>query len=207
MKYMQRVSLIAAPLLALGSTAHAADRSTIFGMELQKPFTVHECPYAHITKKAGYYNQPTSDVCYELIGDDNAGKNQTIVTNTVKLVWPSASKPTLVGNPFFAVGTVIDGNLEGVSFNTMGIQAQERDLQLLVDKFGEPTAQDQPTVQNGYGAKLQSVRAQWDVGDVVVSYDSAGSAGNSGLVHIDTLKSAASRKAALAKYEQKGPAL
>jgi hypothetical protein len=192
----------------MGPTAHA-DTSTVFGMDLHKPFGVPECRYTRLGKTSGYYIQSLDSVCYELINenDPNAGKHAPISYDTVKIDWPIALKPQLVGGPGFALAKIMDGNLEGVSFNTMGIQSQERDLQLLIDKFGEPTVKNQQTVQNGYGAKFSAVRVSWEIDDLVVSYDSAPGSINSGLVHIESVRAAADRKAQMDKLTHGGQSL
>jgi hypothetical protein len=197
---------IAALIMMTGYTASAADL-TVFEMQLQQPFAVPECPYTHITKTVGMYSGAQKAMCYELIGDVGAGKNTAITNDTVLIKWPTMGAPRLLGAPFFAMAKIMNGTLEGVSFNTRGIQSQQSDMQALSDKFGKPTSADQPSLQNAFGAKYQSVRAAWDFGEIVVSYDSAPSSVNSGLVIVDSLKSSADRKAVLEKLAHRGPSL
>lgn len=204
---MQRTGLIAASLLALiGTTAHA-DTGTIFGMGLHKPFAVPECRYTRLGKTSGYYIQLPDGACYELMSDKdpNAGKNAPIANDTVKIQWWVTVSPKLVaGN---AVATIMDGNLEGISFNTLGIESQERDMQLLIDKYGTPTVTNQQTLQNGYGAKFGAVRATWEIDDLVVSYVSASSRIDSGWICIESLRAAADRKVKLDKLSNRGQPL
>jgi hypothetical protein len=203
---MQRTGLIAASLLALMTLTARADTSTVFGIELRKPFTVPECSFTRI-KSAGYYGPATNGPCYELIiGDDNKGKKLPVSTDRVMVTWPLGSMPKPMTG-IYAIASIIDGTLEGISFNTLGIQSQERDLQMLTEKYGKPGSIDQPTMQNGYGAKFVAIRAQWNVDDIVVAFESAGGSSNSGIVHIDTLKGAADRKATLDKLAHSGPSL
>ena len=203
---MQRICLIAASLLTLmGPIAHA-DNSTVFGMELQKPFNIVECPYQHITKTMGIYNPPKNGVCYETIADAYEGKGKLPPDVTVRVTWPLGSIPIPVTG-LYAIAKIIGGNLESLSFNTLGIKSQERDLQILSDKYGKPTAIDRAEMQNGFGAKFESIRTQWDFGDVVVSFDSSPSTFNSGLVRVETRKAIADTKAALEKLHQNRPSL
>ena len=195
---------VAALIMMTGYTASAA-AMTVFDLPLQQPFALSECPYTHITKKAGYYNPPASGVCYQSTNDAIAGTHAAITNDTVKIVWKTS--PKLVSDPFFALGTIIDGNLEGVSFNTMGVQAQERDMDLLTAKFGTPSKVLKPTMQNGYGVQYVALNAEWRLEDIVVSYSSAMSSLTSGVVIVDTTKSAAARKATLERLTHGGPSL
>jgi hypothetical protein len=199
--------LAAALLLTavLQHTAAASDASTVFDMPLQQPFTVSECPYMRITKKAISYNPPASGtVCFEYQNAADQGKQQRVTHDIVSLRW--FTNPHLViANSALAV--VIDGNLEGVSFNTLGIQSQQRDYEALKAKYGEPAQSNQSTLQNGYGATVAAIRAKWTIGDVLVSLDGAAGRIDSGLVRIETQKAVDERNATLAKYEHQGPSL
>jgi hypothetical protein len=203
---MQRTRLIAATLIALtGLTAHA-DSPTVFGMELQKPFVVPECPYKHLTKTLlEYWPPPTQGVCYQMTEDKDAGKPRPI-NDQVKLRWPDNGSPRLV-IAYSATATIIDGNLEGIAFNTLGIQSQERDLTALKEKYGEPTQIANDTVQNGYAAKFSPIRASWTLGDIVVALDGAQSQVNSGLIRIETVQSMAARNAFFEKLHHSKPSL
>jgi len=191
-------------LLTVAATTNAADSISVFDMPLECPFTVIECPYTHISKTAGYYNPPRSGICYESMNDSKKGAHAAIGNDTVKIVWTSSPK---IVSGAFGLAKIIDGNLEGVSFNTLGIVAQDRDLQLLSDKFGKPTQVNKLSMQNGYGAQFQSLSANWDLGDVLISYESAKNAIDSGLVIVDTLKGAADRKATLDRLSRNRPSL
>src|SRR4029077_16553466 len=103
---------------------------------------------------------------------------------------------------------VVDGNLEGLYFGTGGVARQQRDLQLLVDKFGAPATTTQPIVQNGYGATAQAVTATWVTADgVIVTFASAANRIDSGNVWIETAKGAAARAAVSAALHKASPAL
>jgi hypothetical protein len=201
MRYIHTIA-IALPLMA--RPALAADIHTVFDMQLQQPFTVAECPYVHISKKAGYYNPPTNGACYEYIDEANQGKQHVVANDTVKITW--LTTPHLVIGRY-AIGTIIKGKLEGVSFNTLGIQSQQRDYDALRQKYGEPTETVQSTVQNAYGATYTPIRATWKMDDMIVSIDSAPGRMDSGFVRVETVMAVAERKAALEKIGRGGPSL
>jgi hypothetical protein len=202
---MQRIGLIAASLLALIGPTARADNSTVFGVELQKPFVMPECPIEHLGKNFNdYFPPPTIGVCYQMMDHKDAGKSRPL-NDMVKLRWPDKESPELVIG-YSATANIIDGNIEGVSFNTLGIQSQDRDFNALKVKYGEPTQNTRGTMQNGYGATFNPIRASWTMGDIVVSLDGAQSV-NSGLIRVETLKSIAARNAFFEKLHQGRPAL
>jgi hypothetical protein len=201
--HMRYTHITATPVLIMvAHCALAADTHTVFDMQLQAPFTVPECSYTRIGKSGGYYNPPANGAYYELLGDGIKGKHSFIANDIVQINWSSVPKPVSVN----ALATVIDGHFEGIVFNTLGMLSQSRDMQILTDKFAAATKVDHPTMQNGYGAQFTAIRAQWDLGEISVSFDSATSADH-GLIRIETIKSSEDRKAKLAAYEHKGPSL
>lgn len=204
---MQRTGLVAALLLVLvGLTAHASDTSTIFGMELQKPFVMPECPFERIGKNLfDYFPPPKIGVCYQMMDDKNAGKSRPL-NERVKLKWPDKGSPDLVSG-YSAMAKIIDGNIEEVSFNTLGLVSQERDFNALKQKYGEPTESTKNAVQNAYGAQFLPIRASWVIGDITVTFDGAAGQTNSGLVRVATLKSIAETKVFLETLHQGKPPL
>jgi hypothetical protein len=125
-----------------------------------------------------------------------SSRHVPILNDAVKIKWPVTLMPKLLaGYPGYAIARIVDGNLEGLSLNTMGVQTQARDLGMLIDKYGNPTKSDQATLQNEHGARFQSVSAEWEIDDIVVSYESAHNRFDSGLLHIDTVKGLADSNA------------
>jgi hypothetical protein len=184
---------------SLSAPALASDIS-IFGLELSKPFTLKECGFKKVTKALNFYDATTDTICYKRMSNDEAGKGINLADDTVYIVWPRGNEPQIATyNTLLAC--VIDGNLESVGFNTLGLVSQERDMKALTDKFGPPTTGGTPIVQNGYGAKAQTIRAEWKMDDVVVWFNSAASSFDAGLVRIQTAKAIAAPEIAVKKYE------
>jgi len=187
---------IAMLIMMTGYTASAADTHTVFDMQLHAPFAVNECTYKMIAKHK-YYNLPMNGACYQLTTDTD-----NVANATVQIQW--SSNPKLVSG--YALATVIDGQLEAISFNTLGMVSQSRDVQLLIDKYGAPTKSDHPIMQNGFGAVYQTLNAEWRFDDIVVSYISAIDSSH-GLIRVQTQKAVDQMNAVLAKYEHKGPSI
>lgn len=208
--FARRMAAISAPGMVIAILAIAAVMPTpaaaadVFGMQLQAPFTVPECAFEKLGKSL-VYKLTQARTCYQRSRgiDPSRDIGKPLTTDTVEIKWQEY--PRIVSAGGYAFATVIDGNLEGLSFNTLGIISQDRDLQLLVEKFGQPTKLARPQLQNAYGAQYLGILASWDL-DESISFESAVSV-NSGTVIIDTPKGEAFRKATLARYAPKGPAL
>lgn len=181
--------------------ASAAEPISVFGLQIGKPFAVPECPFKKVSKTLNSYEFFTSYVCFQRtpgINGSEAGKGIDSAEDYVNIVWPRGSEPQVARYNSLSV-QVIAGNLERVSFGTMGVESQARDMAMLTEKFGSPTSGGESTAQNGYGAKMQVIRAEWKIGEVSVYYDSASSTFNSGSVRIQTIKGAAASQAMLDK--------
>jgi len=203
---MQRIGLIAASLL-MTTTSHAADIHKVFGWELHKPIPIRECK-----RTAGEYGGPSfyselypdAGACYEWSDEENHGRK--LGTGKMMVMWSGSSIPQLVsGQITFA--RIVNGLLEGVSFYTAGIRSQEFILSGLTEKYGAPTSSQQPELQTTIGARFKSTSAQWDLGDVLVYFNSADGRIDSGIVNIDTPLSIAKQNEAADKVSRNRPSL
>ncbi len=73
-------------------------------------------------------------------------------------------KVNLANVPDFVGGVellVLNGQIEGISFNTGGLRVQASLLAALTDKLGAPTKTEQVEKQNGIGATFTSLNAHW----------------------------------------------
>lgn len=167
-----------------------ADDITIFGIPLGQDFSLPECA------KASYgYDIGTNQTCFERLF---AREKQTgpIVTETVKIRFPIAKSPAIV-NGGELIGRVIDGKLEGVGFNTMGIRNADIVLARLKEKYGEPEVFLPHVVKNRLGASFDVFDAAWSGQNIEVLFQSVSGSLDSGLVNVDTKKGSEDRSKAL----------
>lgn len=171
------------------SNAYAED-IIVFGIPLGQDFLLPECA------KASYgYSIGTNQACFERLF---AREKQTgpIVTDTVRIRFPIAESPAIVKGGEL-IGRVIDGKLEGVGFNTMGIQNADTVLARLKEKYGEPKELLPQVVKNRLGASFDAFDAAWSGQNIEVLFQSVSGSLDSGLVNIDTKKGSEDRRKAL----------
>jgi hypothetical protein len=185
-------------LTSMSAAVRAGEPISIFGLQLGRPFAMQECGWQKISKALNFYNASTATVCYRRTSDSEAGKGIDPAADTVFVRWPQGREPELVSG-YSLVAGVIDGNLESVGFNTLGVRSQDRDMKALTDKFGAPATILTPTIQNGFGAAAQIVTAEWHIGNVSVYFNSAENGLSNGFIRVETEKSIASRNALMEK--------
>lgn len=186
-------------LISMSAAVQAAEPISIFGLELGRPFALQECGWKKVSKTLNFYNASNAAVCYQhTVGFAEVGKGINPADDSVFVIWPQGHEPELVSG-YSLMAHVIDGNLESVGFNTLGVVSQDRDMKALTDKFGAPAGAVTPTVQNRFGATAQIITAEWRLGDVSVHFNSAENGLDKGFVRVETEKSVAARNAFLEK--------
>jgi len=174
--------LIAAFLLACPGIALGSDMS-VFGLRLGEKFSMSECPRQMLGKTVAY-GFPGTEPCFERpLG--KTGERGPIINDTVLVKFPLSQIPSLVAGLGISV-LIIDGNLEGVGFNTRGVDNADWALKRLKEKYGEPTAVVPRTVQNRMGAAFEAFTASWELPGLYVHFESVSTSLDSGLVNIDT---------------------
>jgi hypothetical protein len=163
-----------------GRSYKSAPDMTVFGIKLGQKLTLAECP-----KDASGYDLVIRQDCFQLL---------SAKTENVEIHFPIRNMPEMLSAPRL-VALIIDGNIEGVSFSTRGIQSQNADLQRFKDKYGEPTRLVPAQVQNRMGAKFETFTALWLFPELSVSFVSASTTLDEGLVIIDTTKGHEKRSA------------
>jgi hypothetical protein len=158
---------------------------TVFGIALGQDFTIQECPKRKIGRL--YMYSPSSGaVCFERLFD-KVSETGPVVNDSVSIRFPAGETPELMTG-LGMIGAVIDGKLEGIGFNTFGIRTQDSDIETLKKKYGDPTTLAPTKVTTRIGASFDAITATWDLPDLYVSFKSAASSIDSGLVNIDTRK-------------------
>jgi len=156
---------------------------TAFGLQIGGALSLPECERIRVSKNNFAYRPIAQSWCYERME-----RGDTPLTNgTIEIKFPLKDRPQIVSG-LSLIGTVMDGRLEGIGFNTLGVSNADDVLQKLTEKYGKPTSSEPYEVQNGFGAKFTSVRALWSFSNLVVIFKGVSSNLDSGLVIIETPK-------------------
>lgn len=136
--------------------AVASTGMSILGVTLGKPLNVPECEFRTQHKfekkredKPQYVVHPPS-TCFK------KAKNP----GTFHIKFPIGDKIPIVSRNTISV-QLLDGKVEYISLFTEGRFWQKRDLDILVNKFGEPQSQETVLLQNGFGATANAIKARW----------------------------------------------
>lgn len=169
----------------------------VFGIPIGRRLQMPECK-----KQYGIYGLNKKSLCFErLFGKEKL--TSSIENETVRINFPISDSPKIVKNGVL-LGTIIDGKLEGINFNTFGLRVAEDVLLKLKEKYGEPQEYLTYEVENGLGRKFDAFSALWKLDNLEVYMQSIVSNVTSGLVSIDTPKAKAVKNESL-KTLQKDP--
>ncbi len=156
----------------------------VFGIPISQNLQMPEC-----NKQYGIYDIHKKTVCFERIFGNE--KLSTPVKNeTVQITFPISDSPKIVKNGVL-LGTIVDGKLEGVNFNTYGVKNAEQVLSKLKEKYGEPEEYLSYVEENRLGQKFNAFSALWRPDNLEVYMQSILGSLTSGLVSIDTPKAKA----------------
>ncbi len=175
-------------LLLFSAQPTSAQDMKVFGIPLGQPFTIAECEPAIY----GYKGDTTS-VCFDRLSESAKRKDkkkqvsEPVVNDLVKVRFPITEGPGLIAGDGF-LARILDGKLEGIGFNTLGVSNADSVLKKLKEKYGSPTTLVSRKVQNRLGASFDAIEASWAFPDLYVTFDSAVYWLDSGLVNIDTKK-------------------
>ncbi|WP_200230272.1 hypothetical protein [Rubrivivax gelatinosus] len=189
--------------ILLSFALHAQAQTSIFGMQLGARLSVQECEKVK-TATTVIYRPAVNAPCFKRLW--SSGETGRITTDTVAISLPIGQIPSpMSGTEVMAL--VLDGNLEGVGFNTAGIRTQEIALAELTEKFGPPDSLERRPAQNALGASFDVIYATWSQSGPVVRFDGASGNITSGFVTVDTPKAHAWRAQALKALTEKKPKL
>lgn len=158
MRKFALVALITIATVACGQTA-SAPSTTVFGLELGKPFNVPECSLFKLGRKDYMYAENDKAVCYELnfVHHKSDPRSIPVTDGSVKLRFP-IDQP-VIGRSMSA--SIMKGNLEGIGISTFGIKDEDAVLAVLENKYGKPSATIAGSVQNMMGAQFPTLFAVW----------------------------------------------
>lgn len=184
-------SILAASLIFGSRLAIGADMD-VFGIPLGTKFEISECE-KKIIGNSVMYRLPKS-ICYERVGlDDKKRATTPVVNEKVLIKFPISETPTITKNSA-VLGIVLEGNLEGIGFDTTGVTGQTKVLNVLKQKYGEPTQFLPRKVQNRMGATYDVFDASWSLPELDILFQSVAGKIDSGLVVVDTKKGSEYRK-------------
>ena len=158
--------------------AHAADAAdaSVFGLTFGQPLRMPECERS----VGGDYQVMTRHTCFQ---SRYGGKHTSIQ-------FPFAQSPKIMAGDTITC-ILIEGNLEGIAFNTHGVSDSDRIFTELVNKYGKPSVIERPIVKNRIGAQFNSVDAVWSLPNLHVLFQGVASSIDSGIVYVQTSKGAA----------------
>jgi hypothetical protein len=146
-----------------------------FGLDIGKPLTLALCPGIGATKIVDLVQKQT---CFE-----QASKYSN---DRAKVHFGIQEVPSIIKGSVINV-TLIDDQLEGLSFDTPGLEAKDRILGVLTEKYGAPTKFYKESLQNSFGARYESFFAEWDRPELYVVYTpAAGGDIKRGFIRIET---------------------
>lgn len=156
---------------------------TVFGLKLGEKFTVPEC------ERIGNFYNNNKSTCYKRDSIYSNNKKilptEPIITDEVEIDFPLSEAPTMASYGTI-VATIINGTLEGISFNTRGISDNEDVLVTLKEKYGKPTVLIPTKTQNRLGATFDFYIASWKFDNLDVSFFGVLTTLDKGSVQIDT---------------------
>lgn len=152
---------------------------SVFGISLGQNFLLPECAKWEYGYKPGI-----TEICFKRFDFKEYGP---IANKGVEISFPISGRPS-ISKYGGLVGRLIDGNLEGVNFNTMGIKDAEIVLEKLTEKYGKPQVFVPRVVKNRFGASFEAFKAAWIGQNINVVFLSVDDSLDSGTVYIETIK-------------------
>lgn len=173
-------------LIALAATLPA-----VFGIQLGAPVALPECARAEIAHgvlSPDLYAQGQAVLC-----EQRPGVQYHADPHQGGIVFPTAQMPLILGFPTIAT-IILDGKLEAIRADTLGLSQADAIMDQLKQKFGPPTETADETV---YIRKFPwlSVRALWIRDGYRVEYHGIGGNRSYGWVRVETEKARAVREA------------
>jgi hypothetical protein len=166
------VIITAMSMSAIPASAAPDDKLTFYGVAMMEPIAIPECGTftdpAKFRKKYGTYPYapPTSGPCYRRDDRSKSGTAEPMTYENIDIQFPVATAPG-VGFGFSAL--VLDGKIQALRWMTRGQPQQAAMFAQLRGKLGEPTSTTADALQNGFGAKYESLRATWSLPQTVTA--------------------------------------
>lgn len=150
--------LMAAPLFL--AAASPAPSVSLYGLSLGAPLSLKECE-----------SQGTA-MCYQRLPGTLA---DTILPpkpgefRSLRVFYATGALPRIADTNWLLV-KVADGIIQEIAIGTKGVEAQQSAFDQLTEKFGKPGLFKPSQVQNAFGAKYDSIYAEWQNAGGVVKF-------------------------------------
>ena len=136
-------------------TASAAALS-ILGINLGEPLAVPECEF----KKQERWEVRRGVAPRYVIHPDSVCHKVRRPNETVAVAFPISARLPLVNRNSLVV-QLVNQKVEYIGLHTRGTVWQQRDLETLAAKFGDPAKLEKVPLQNGFGAESIGIKASW----------------------------------------------
>ena len=183
MRAARSVGSCALIALAASFGTAAAQDLAVFGIPLGAEFEITECEKAVVGNITVY--QAATATCFERLGSQDTVRDTTRVENgSVLIRYPGTDAPTVMSGGT-AVGLVRGRILQGIRFNTRGVDVQDQVLAALTEKFGKPGSVAPKQVQNTLGSTFDVFDARWALPQAEIVFRSVASRIDTGFLGID----------------------
>lgn len=145
----------------------------IGGIELGQAANLQECEKERAYGSIRYKYELANTPCWQASIFDQGGKlklelgempqNTSVEVNFGRKAIPD-------GIYFVGKVTTISGKIEDVTLETQGVDRQQEIYELLTAKWGQPSSTNVQKLQNGFGARYDSVEAFWALEGISVQY-------------------------------------
>lgn len=133
-----------------------ADNTTVFGLALDQPISIEECPtYGSMTLR---YSAVVKEPCLQ--NQDGPSTNGALKNGYFRLVFPVVGKPSIIGSHPRVL--LVEGQFVRIDFDTRGVVDQFIVMDALTAKFGKPAKSSVEKVTAVSGASFDSIYAAWE---------------------------------------------
>ena len=191
----------AAALFLLAPAVVVAQQNMAYGIEIGGPVTLSECPRTEIAGSViyGLSTRPCIEAMFP------KAKVPWKVEDGGLIAFHPAESPAASSSRKIGL-KVMDGKVAVLVISTAGAATQEHVFDTLVAKYGKPTKSGTVAVTNALGSSLNSIVADWDLGDALqVSFVGVAGRLDSGQLLIGTRAGIADRQAQLDKLTKGKP--
>ena len=170
------------------------EKNTVFGIPFGKNLNIKECNKSYDFQHNLEYSMGDKTICFQ-----HAKQQETscspLAHESIRICYPNNSAPMmlLLGNNIdpksimVCMSAIIENNmLEGIRFNTSGIEFQSIAFDKLTEKYGTPTKTNNNIVQNKLGAKFDVLNANWVLDNLFVKLHSSSTRLDEGYIEIST---------------------
>jgi hypothetical protein len=171
------------------------------GFEFGKPLALPTCKVTSTSGAITFYASATAHPCLQPGGLKPGGP---AAPRAGFIHFPASERPDIASSERIGYQLDASGNLALLVIGTSGHASQERVLQALVTKYGQPSIRAAVPMQNAIGAKFDSIRATWSDGTLDVAFVGVGGSIDSGSVVIGTPAAHAERAARLQELGSAG---